>query len=101
MCIRDRADVVRRMNEAGMAIDVSHCSDRTTLDAIELSRKPVLVTHSNPRALVPNNVRCKTDEAIRKMAAKGGVLGITLVRGFVRASGPATLADVLQHINHV
>jgi membrane dipeptidase len=95
------ADVVRRMNETGMAIDVSHCSDRTTLDAIEMSRKPVLVTHSNPRALVPYNFRCKTDEAIRKMAAKGGVLGITLVRGFVRASGPASVADVLQHINHV
>ena len=95
------ADVARRMNETGMAIDVSHCSDRTTLDAIELSRKPVLVTHSNCRALVPRSARCKTDEAIRKMAAKHGVLGITLVRSFVRANGPATVTDVLRHIDHV
>ncbi len=95
------AQVVGRMNELGMAIDVSHCSDRTTLDAIEASRKPVLVTHSNCRALVPNSVRCKSDEAIRKLAAQGGVFGVTLVRGFVRASGPATMEHVLQHIDHV
>ena len=95
------AEVVERMNKVGMAIDVSHCADRTTLDAIDVSCKPVLVTHSNCRALVPNSVRCKPDEAIRRMAAKGGVLGITLVRSFVRANGPATMEHVLQHIDHV
>lgn len=95
------AQVVERMNALGMAIDVSHCADRTTLDAIEASKKPVLVTHSNCRALVPGSARCKTDEAIRKMAAKGGVMGVTLVRGFVKARGPATIEHVLQHIDHV
>jgi membrane dipeptidase len=95
------AQVVERMNRLGMAIDVSHCGDRTTLDAIAASRKPVLVTHSNCRALVPNSVRCKTDEAIRRMAAKGGVMGVTLVRGLVRSNGPATMEHVLQHIDHI
>lgn len=95
------AEVATRMNHLGMAIDVSHCADRTTLDAIELSPKPVLVTHSNCRALVPNSGRCKTDEAIRKLAAKGGVFGVTLVRNFVRASGPATIEHALKHIDHV
>lgn len=95
------ARVVARMNQTGMAIDVSHCSDRTTLDAIAASRKPVLVTHSNCRALVPGRARCKTDEAIRKMAARGGVLGVTMIRFFVRASGPATLENMLDHIDHV
>ena len=95
------AEVVERMNQVGMAVDVSHCADRTTLDALEISRKPVLVTHSNCRALVPTSRRCKTDEAIRKMAGKGGVLGVTLVRGFVRPNGPATMEDVLRHIDHV
>jgi len=93
--------VVARMNQLGMAIDVSHCSERTTIDAIEASRKPVLITHSNCRALVPGSVRCKTDEAIRRMANKGGVIGITMVRGFVRSRGPATIEDVLDHIDHV
>lgn len=94
------AQVVERMNQLGMAIDISHCGDRTTMDTIVASRRPVLVTHSNCRALVPA-ARCKTDEAIRAMASKGGVMGITMVRGFVRAGGPATIEDVLDHIDHV
>jgi membrane dipeptidase len=92
--------IVERMNELGMAVDVSHCADRTTLDAIELSSKPVLVTHSNCRALV-GSLRCKTDQTIRKMASKGGVMGITLVRGFVHPNGPASIEDVADHIDHV
>ncbi len=78
------AQVVERMNAIGMAVDISHCGDRTTLDAIEASTKPVLITHSNCRALVPTSLRCKTDEAIRRTAAKGGVIGITMVRYFVQ-----------------
>ncbi len=93
--------IVERMNRIGMAIDVSHCSDRTTVDACEASRKPVLVTHSNCRALVPNRARCKTDDAIKKMAAKGGVMGVTMVRIFVRSGGPATIEHVLDHIDHI
>ena len=53
--------VLARMNQLGMAVDISHCGDRTTLDVIEASAKPVLVTHSNCRALVPHSARCKTD----------------------------------------
>ena len=63
--------IVERMNKAGMAVDVSHCGDRTTLDAFEVEKRPVLITHSNCRALVPGHPRCKTDEAIRKMARRG------------------------------
>lgn len=95
------AQVVERMNRLGMAVDVSHCADRTTLDAIDISTKPVLVTHSNCRSLVPGSARCKTDEAIRLLAAKGGVFGVTMVRYFVRQSGPAGIADVLDHIDHI
>ena len=95
------ASIVERMNATGMAVDVSHCGDRTTMNAIEASAKPVLVTHSNCRALVATSARCKTDEAIRLLAAKGGVIGITMVRSFVQASGPATIEDVLDHIDHV
>ena len=94
-------EIVERMNRVGMAVDISHCSDRTTLDAIEASRKPVLITHSNCRALVPGSRRCKTDEAIQKTAAKGGVIGITMVRSFVSAGESATIEDVLNHIDHV
>jgi len=95
------AHVIERMNSLGMAVDVSHCSDCTTLDALRVSRKPALVTHANCRALVPGSARCKTDEAIRFLAQKGGVIGITMVRNFVQASGPAGIEDVLDHIDHV
>ncbi len=93
--------IVERMNEVGMAVDVSHCGDRTTMDAIEASEKPVLITHSNCRALVPGSARCKTDEAITHMAAKGGVMGITMVRSFVRAAGPVTIDHVLDHVDYL
>jgi membrane dipeptidase len=95
------AQIVERMNQVGMAIDVSHCSDRTAMDAIEASKTPVLVTHSNCRALVPGSARCRTDETICKLAAKGGVLGVTMVRIFVGGAGPVTIENVLDHIDHV
>ena len=93
--------IVERMNRTGMAVDVSHCGDRTTLDAFEASKRPVLITHSNCRALAPGHPRCKTDEAIVKMAAKGGVMGITGVRMFVRNEEPTTVEHYLDHIEHV
>ena len=93
--------IVERMNELGMAVDISHCGDRTTMNAIEASRKPVLVTHSNCRALVPGIARCKTDEAITHIAAKGGVMGVTMVRGFVRTARRVTIEHVLDHIDHL
>jgi membrane dipeptidase len=93
--------IVERMNEVGMAVDISHCGDRTTMNAIEASRKPVLVTHSNCRALTPGSARCKTDEAIKQMAAKGGVMGITMVRTFVGAGQQVTIERVLDHIDHL
>ncbi len=68
------------MNQAGMVVDVSHCSERTSLDAIAHSTKPVLVTHSNCRALV-THPRCKSDAVLRALAARGGVMGITHRRG--------------------
>lgn len=93
--------IVERMNKVGMAVDVSHCGDKTTLDAFELSKKPVLITHSNCRALNPNHPRCKTDEAIKAMAAKGGVMGITEVRMFVSPKEPTGVDAMLDHYDYV
>jgi membrane dipeptidase len=93
--------IVERMNKLGMAVDVSHCGDKTTLDAFEVSKKPVLITHSNCRALNPNHPRCKTDEAIKAMAAKGGVMGITEVRMFVSPKEPTGVEAMLDHYDYV
>jgi membrane dipeptidase len=92
--------IIKSMNEVGMLVDVSHSGDKTTLDAIELSPKPIAFTHSNCRAL-NNHPRLKTDEAIRKLAAKGGVMGITGVRMFVKDREPTTVEDIVDHIDHV
>ena len=92
--------IIKAMNEVGMLIDVSHCGDRTTLDAISLSPEPIAITHSNARALV-NHPRVKTDEAIKALAAKGGVMGITGVRNFVSETEPTTIVNIVDHIEHV
>ena len=93
--------LVAKMNEVGMAVDVSHCGDRTSLDAFEVSSKPVLVTHSYVRAINPGHPRCKPDEVIRACGKAGSVMGITGVRNFVKGSEPTTIEDVLDHFDYV
>jgi membrane dipeptidase len=95
------ARIIERMNQVGMAVDVSHCGDKTSLDAFELSKKPVLVTHSNARALNPGHPRCKPDEVIKKVGEAGSVMGITGVRNFVKGTEPTTVEDVLNHFDYV
>ena len=92
--------IIRAMNAAGMLVDVSHSGDRTTLDAIALSAGPIAITHSNCRTL-NRHPRNKTDEAIRALAAKGGVMGITGVRNFVRGSDPTNVGHMVDHVEHV
>ena len=92
--------IIRAMNAAKMLIDVSHSGDRTTLDGVALSAGPIAFTHSNCRALA-EHPRNKSDEAIRALAAKGGVMGITGVRMFVRSQEPTNVGHVADHIEHV
>ncbi|MSQ37703.1 MAG: diguanylate cyclase [Chloroflexi bacterium] len=66
---------VKRMNKLGIAIDVSHSGDQTSLDTIATSDKPIFITHAGARALW-NTKRMKPDEVIKACAAKGGVIGI-------------------------
>ncbi len=66
---------VKRMNQLGIAIDVSHANDRTSMDTIEASEHPIFITHAGARTLW-NSPRLKPDEVIRALAAKGGVIGI-------------------------
>ena len=84
-----------------MAVDISHCADQTTLDALEAATKPVLFTHANCRALVNGLPRAKTDEAIRKMAKTGGVMGISFIRFMASEKEPVGVANVLDHFDYV
>ncbi|HEX6861485.1 MAG TPA: membrane dipeptidase [Thermoanaerobaculia bacterium] len=94
------AEIVAAMNRVGMVVDISHSAERTSLDAIRLSRQPVLVTHSNCRALVAHP-RCKSDKVIKAMAQRGGVMGITVIPAFVKSGQPARIDHVLDHFEHV
>ena len=93
--------ILKRMQEVGMAVDLSHCGDQTTLDALEAATKPVLFTHAACRALVPELLRAKTDDAIRRLAKKGGVIGVPFIRFQVRATEPVTIEHVLDHFDYV
>lgn len=95
------ATIVERMNRVGMAVDVSHCADETTMDAIAASKRPVLFSHANCRALAPTLMRLKTDDAITAMAKTGGVMGVAFIRFMVREQEPVTVEHVLDHVEHV
>jgi membrane dipeptidase len=94
--------VVEELNRLGMLIDLSHCSDKTTMDAIECSRDPVTITHSGPRTLV-KHFRNKTDEAIQAMAEKGGVIGLIAWSKFLIPDKDVTpkLEDYLRSVEYV
>lgn len=94
------AKIIEAMNEVGMLIDVSHSGDQTTLDAVKLSPMPIAFTHSNCRA-ISGHVRSKTDEAIKALGDKGGVMGIAGVRQFVSKTDPTDISNIADHIDHV
>lgn len=95
------AKVVERMNRVRMAVDCSHAGDRTTLDAFQVSRRTVIISHGNCRALNPGHPRCVTDEAIRALAKQGGVMGINFISFMVKNHEAVTVDDVIDHVDHV
>src|SRR6202166_2844393 len=75
-------DIVREMNRQGIMVDISHVSDKTFYDALEVSKAPLLASHSSCRALC-NHVRDMSDDMIKALAAKGGVIQINYERSFI------------------
>ena len=76
---RTGKEIVREMNRTGILVDLSHVGNRTTRDAILWSEKPVAVTHANPDSLFPHK-RNKTDDVLKALAERGGVLGCATYR---------------------
>jgi membrane dipeptidase len=93
------ADVIHRMNDLGIMVDMSHAGEKSFYDALSISRAPIVCSHANCRALcdVPRNL---TDDQLRALAAKGGVAHITLYHGFLRTAGEASILDVMDHLEH-
>lgn len=92
-------DLVGKMNDLGVIVDVGHSGYQTTLDAIEVSKKPIVFSHTNCKALC-DHPRNKTDEQITALAAKGGVIGLSNFNWFVSDKPRSTLDDLLNHFDH-
>ena len=93
-------DLVHRMNELGMIVDVGHTGYQSSLDAVEVSSKPIVFSHANCKALC-EHPRNKTDDQIKALARKGGVIGLTCFNWFVSDRPESTLDDLLDHYDHV
>ncbi len=93
------AQVIGRMNELGLMVDLSHAAEDSFYDALQISRTPIVCSHSSARSLC-DHPRNLTDEQMRALAQKGGVCQITLYHGFLKKEGEATILDAMQHLDH-
>lgn len=94
------AKVIEEMNHLGIIVDMSHASEKSFYDALDISNDPIVCSHSNCKSLcnVPRNL---TDEQLKALADKGGVCQITLYHGFLRNNGKeADIRDVMEHLEH-
>lgn len=91
--------VIREMNDLGIMVDLSHGGEKSFYDALDISRVPIVCSHSNCKALcdVPRNL---TDDQLRALAAKGGVAHTTLYGGFLRKDGEASVLNAVDHLEH-
>jgi membrane dipeptidase len=92
-------ELVEKMNDVGMLIDLSHSNMRTMADAIAASAAPVIVSHSCCKALYDHN-RNTTDENIRALADRGGVFGVTQMRPFMTRQIDNAVHVYYEHIEH-
>ena len=91
--------VIAEMNRLGIMVDLSHASEKSLYDALELSELPIVCSHSSCRALC-DHPRNLTDDQMRALAAKGGVMQVTMYNGFLVKDGEATVQDALRHLEH-
>ena len=92
--------VINEMNRVGMMVDLSHAAESSFYQAIEVSRTPIVCSHSSARALC-DHPRNLTDEQLRVLAASGGVAQVCFYDGFLRKEGGATIDDAVRHIVHM
>ena len=92
--------VIKEMNRVGMMVDISHAGEQTFYDALNISSKPIVASHSSARALC-NHPRNLTDDQLKSLADKGGVAQVTLYSGFLKEQGMATIQDAIDHLNHM
>jgi membrane dipeptidase len=92
--------LVKAMRRKRVILDLSHMADQAVADAFAIWRGPIMASHSNARALVPGD-RQITDATAKEVASRDGMLGVSFYARHLRASGRATLDDVVQHVMHL
>lgn len=92
--------VIRRMAEMGMVVDVSHLAERAFWDVLDETKGPLMASHSNARALC-DHPRNLTDRQLKALGERGGVIGINFYSRFLTAEGDTSSDDLLRHMAHV
>lgn len=92
--------VIEEMNRVGMMVDLSHAGEESFYDALQISKTPIVCSHSSARALC-DHPRNLTDEQMRALAKTGGVAQVTLYHGFLKKQTDATILDAIDHLNHM
>ncbi len=92
--------VIEEMNRVGMMVDLSHAGEESFYDALQISKTPIVCSHSSARALC-DHPRNLTDEQMRALAKTDGVAQVTLYHGFLKKQTDATILDAIDHLNHM
>jgi microsomal dipeptidase-like Zn-dependent dipeptidase len=90
-------EVIKEMNRVGLVIDMSHSAERSTLEAIEISERPVAITHANPAFWHPA-LRNKSDDVLRALGASGGMLGFSAYPHHLKGKSDCTLESFCEMI---
>ncbi|OUR75442.1 peptidase M19 [Alphaproteobacteria bacterium 46_93_T64] len=91
--------VIAEMNRVGLVVDMSHSGDLSTLQAIEISERPIAITHANPSDWHPA-LRNKSDEVIKALTQSGGMMGFSLYPHHLKGKSACSLNDFCQMIAH-
>lgn len=94
------SNVIKRMENLGMVVDISHCGPQTSLDAVEHSENPIMATHTSAKNLY-DHPRAKDDELLKAVAEKGGYIGVLTIQGFINDKIEPTIEDWLDHIEYM
>ena len=95
-------EFVKKCNELGIIVDISHASDKTFYDVLKVSTKPIVASHSNARS-VAGVSRNMSDDMIKQLAANGGVMGLNYCAAFINTDKPnfTYIEDMVKHIDHI
>ncbi len=91
--------IIEEMNACGVMVDLSHASEKSFFDAIQMSKTPIVCSHSSCRALC-DHPRNLTDEQMYALAKAGGVMQVTAYCGFLKKDGEASIIDLMDHLDH-